>query len=439
MKHPINRTNMKTNITILFTFLLGIRAIAQNPAPAPVQNNSVLVMNAKAHLGNGQVIENAAIGFEYGKLTLVADATTIRLQKGSYGTVIDGNGKHVYPGMIACNTTLGLTEIDMVRSTQDHSEVGEMNPNVRSIISYNTDSKVQPTVRSNGVLLAEVSPRGGMISGSSSVVTLDAWNWEDAAYSRDLGIHMNWPRMYIYAGGGAESEENQRKQLQQDLNAIDQFFSEAKAYCLAPKAPEKNVRFEAVRGLFNGTQKIFIHCGYVKEIEAAVIFAKKYGFKMVLVGGSDAWRVVGLLKENHVPVVLGQTHALPAREDDDVDLPYRLPALLDKAGVDCAISIDGSWQVRNLPFMAGTASTYGVAPERAVAMVTSIPAAILGIADRTGTLEVGKDATLIITSGDLLDMKTSVVEQAFIQGRTINLDDVQKQLYRKYMDKYGLK
>jgi imidazolonepropionase-like amidohydrolase len=400
---------------------------------------SVLIMNATAHLGDGRVIENAAIGFEKGKITLVADAKTIRLRKDAYVEVIDGAGKHVYPGLIACNTNLGLTEIDMVRATQDQREVGELNPNVRSLISYNTDSKVIPTVRSNGILLAEVSPRGGMISGSSSVFALDGWNWEDAVRLKDIGIHMNWPRMYVYQGGGPEAEENQRKRMQEELSTLEQFFNEAKSYCSDKQVGETNLRFESVRGLFDGSKKLFIHCGYVKEIEAAVLFCKKFGIKMVLVGGTDAWRVTALLKENNIPVVLGQTHALPAREDDDIDLPYRLPGLLDKAGVECAISIDGSWQVRNLPFMAGTAAAYGVDRERALSMISLIPARILGMDGQSGTLEVGKDATLIVSGGDLLDMKSSIVERAFINGRAISLDDAQKQLYRKYKDKYDLK
>jgi imidazolonepropionase-like amidohydrolase len=426
-------------ILATFVALFSKNIAAQNPAPAAKQAGSVLIMNVKAHIGNGQVIDNAVIGFDAGKLTLVADATTVRLKKDSYAVVIDGYGKHAYPGLVACNTNIGLAEIDMVRSTLDYNEVGEMNPNIRSIISYNTDSKIIPTVRSNGVLMAEVTPHGGMISGTSSVVQLDAWNWEDAAVVMDNNMHLNWPRMYVYQGGGPEAEDNQRQRMQRELTTLDQFFSEAVAYSKLQKPQELNVRFEAMRGLFDGSKKLFVHAGYVKEIEAAVLFAKKYQLKMVLVGGGDAWRVASLLKENNIPVILGQTHALPPREDDDIDLPYKLPYLLNKAGVTCAISIDGSWQERNLPFMAGTAAAYGLDKEEALKMITSVPAQLLGIYASAGTLEVEKDANLILTSGDILDMRSSVVEAAFIQGRTIDLDDVQKQMYRKYKTKYGLK
>jgi imidazolonepropionase-like amidohydrolase len=432
--------NMKSVSILLLALLSAFSTVSgQNPAPVPAQTGSVLIMNVKAHLGDGKTIENAAIGFEAGKLTLVADATTIRLQQGAYKEIVDGGGRHVYPGLVACNTFIGLSEIDMVRSTRDESEVGEMNPNVRSIISYNTDSKIIPTVRSNGVLVAEVTPHGGIISGTSSVVQLDAWNWEDAAVRTDIGIHMNWPRMYVTQGGTPEQEENQRTRIQRELNALELFFSEAAAYCKQKTPVEKNLRFEAMRGLFDRSLTLFVHCGYVKEIEASVLFSKKHGVRMVLVGGTDAWKVTELLKENNVAVILGQTHALPAREDEDTDQPYKLPFLLHQAGIVCAISIDGSWQERNLPFMAGTAAAFGVPQEEAVAMITSVPSRLLGISDRVGTLEVGKDATLLITSGDILDMRSSIVEAAYIQGRRIVLDDVQKQLYRKYMDKYGLK
>ena len=270
------------------------------------------------------MIQNSAIGFENGKLILVADATTIKLDRSKYKTIVDGNNKHVYPGFICCNTTLGLAEIDLVRATNDYYEVGEMNANVRSIISYNTDSKIIPTVRSNGVLLAQVVPQGGTITGQSSVVELDAWNWEDASYKADEGIHLNWPRMYIAKHANAESEDVQRNRMTQQLGAIDLFFKEAKSYSMQATPVETNLRFEAMRGIFDGNKKLYVHCDFIKEIVAAVEFSKKYQVKMVLVGGGDSWRVSDLLKSNKIPVVLGNTHSLPPREDDRFR-PFRGP------------------------------------------------------------------------------------------------------------------
>jgi len=268
-------------------------------------------------------------------------------------------------------------------------------------------------------------------------VQLDAWNWEDAAVRTDIGLHLNWPRMFVYRSS-PEQEENQRNTTIRELAALEQLFAEAKAYAAGAKPLEENVKLEAMRGLFDGSKKLFVHCDYVKEIEAAVAFSKRWGTKLVIVGGADAWRVTDLLRKEQVPVILGRTHSLPPREDDDTDLPYKLPGLLRKAGVVFALSIDGSWQLRNLPYMAGTTAGYGLTKEEALAAITASPAAILGIADRTGKLETGKDANLLIVSGDLLDMRSSTVEQAFINGRSISLDNVQKQLYQKYSDKYGL-
>ena len=431
---------MKKNIVLhlIFCAVIGMTAKAQNPAPAPAQREPVLIMNGIAHIGNGKVIENSVIAFENGKITMIGDATVIKLDEGRYKKRITAFGKHIYPGFINCNSSLGLTEIDLVRSTNDNYEVGELNPNVRSIIAYNTDSKIPPTVRCNGVLTEQIVPEGGTISGQSSVVVLDAWNWEDAAYKTDDGIHLNWPRMYIAKYPGADPEEKQRERMNKEMNNIEQLFREAKAYSVSTP-PEKNLRFESMKGLFNGSKPLYVHCGYVKEIESAVLFCKKYGVKMVLVDGQDAWRVTGLLKENNIPVILGRTHTLPPREDDDVDLPYKLPYLLKEAGVNFALSVGGSWQTRNLPFMAGTAAAYGLTKEEALMSITSSPAKILGIDASTGTLETGKDATLFISSGDALDMCTNNVESAFINGREINLDNVQKQLYRKYKEKYGMK
>ena len=421
-------------IGILFSF----KSYAQNPAPALAQKEAILIINGIAHIGNGQVIQNSAIGFKEGKLTLVAEATGIKIDKSEYKLIIDAAGKHVYPGFINCNSNIGLTEIDAVRSTRDFNETGEFNPNVRSIIAFNTDSKIPATVRSNGVLLSQIVPQGGVISGQSSVVELDAWNWEDAAYKTDEGIHINWPRMYTIFNNPNETEEVQRQKIQSNLNAIELLFSEAKAYSLNSNPTEKNLKYEAMKGLFNASKKLYVHCDYVKEIVSAINMAKRFGVKMVLVDGADSFRVTDLLKENNIPVILGRIHSLPQREDDDFDLPYKLPFLLKQAGVVFAIGIESSWQARNLMFNAGTACAFGLTKEEALVSITSTPAKILGIDERVGTLEEGKDATLFISEGDALDMRTNKVTKAFIRGKDINLDNIQSQLYRKYMTKYGL-
>jgi imidazolonepropionase-like amidohydrolase len=418
--------------------LIGNLSYAQNPAPAPEQTQPILIQGVTIHTGNGTVIENGIVAFASGKINYAGDASGKNSLKdvNSY-KVIDAKGKHIYPGIIALNTIIGLSEIDLVRSTLDYYEVGEMNPDVRAVISYNTDSKIIPTVRSNGVLLAESTPEGGIISGTSSVMMLDGWNWEDATYKSEAGIHLNWPRMTISKGQNAEAEEKQRENISKKLETIRSFFTEAKTYT-KQNPEEKNLRFEAMKDLFNGNKRLFVHCDFLKEIISAVNFCKEFGVKMVLVGGMDSWRVTELLKENNIPVVIVRTHLLPPREDEDVDLPYKLPSLLTKAGIMVCITDGGSWPQRNIPFQAGTAAAHGLTKEEALSCITLNPAKVLGIDSTTGTIETGKDATLFISTGDVLDMKTNNVEQAFIRGKEIVLDDVQKQLYRKYMKKYGL-
>jgi imidazolonepropionase-like amidohydrolase len=432
--------NFKQIIFILFAITLFIsnNVSAQNPAPAPPEKDAILIMNGTAHIGNGTVIENSAIGIKDGKIVLVGDATKIKLDKSAYPIVIDASGKQIYPGFIECNSTIGITEIDLVRSTRDFGEVGDINPNVRSIIAYNTDSKISATVRSNGVLMAQVVPDGNFITGQSSVVELDAWNWEDALYKADDGIHINWPRMFIIYNHPTKTEEQQKQDIDAAMNAIEGLFNDAKAYSLNSKPQEKNVKLEAMRGLFDRTKKLYVHCDYVKAIVSAVSFAKKYGIKMVLVGGNDCHMVTDLLKANDVPVILGRTHSLPPREDDDVYIQYKLPSILQNAGITFAISVEGSWQARNVMFNAGNAAAFGLTHEQALASVTSSPAKILGIGDRAGTLEEGKDATLFISDGDALDMRTNNVVRAFMRGRDINLDNIQKQLYLKYKEKYAI-
>ena len=422
---------------LLSLFITSIQA--QTIPVAPKQDSIIILMNGIAHLGNGEVIENSAIGFENGKITFVADARTIRLEQ-SKAKIINIAGKHVYPGLIACNTNLGLSEIEAARATQDAREVGDFNPNIRSIIAYNTDSKVIPTVRSNGILLAQVVPQGGIISGSSTVVQLDAWNWEDAQYKTDEGIHLNFPSFYSYHfnedGGSIGVNEHYADEVQNIRN----FFDEAKAYTQTTTHETINMKLEAMRGLFDAKKKLFIHADGVKEITAAVLFAKSYNMSCVIVGGSEAWKCTDILVANHVSVILGRIQSLPGSDDEDYDLPYKTPALLKKAGVDFCLSMDGFWQQRNLPFLAGEAVAYGsMTPEEALMYITSNAAHILGIDNTTGILSEGKDANIIVSDGDILDMKTINIIYAFIQGREINLDNKQKDLYEIYKEKYGIK
>lgn len=433
---------MKTIKTLAAALLLvNAAAFAQQPVPAKPQSKSILLMNGVAHIGNGKVLDNAVIGLKEGKIVMVADARVVRIDVSKWDTVINIPGKHVYPGFIATNSTMGLQECESVRATRDQYEVGMFNPEVRSIIAYNTDSKIQPTVRTNGVLLAQITPRGGRISGTSSVVELDGWNWEDATYKMDDGIHVNWPPVVARNFDSPPYALEKSKTYETELRELEDFFREAKAYAANSKPEEKNLRYEAMKGIFDGSKTLFLRADYVKEITEAVAFSKKMGItRMVIVGGRDSWQCSTLLKENNIAVMIGRPHDLPPTADSDLDQPYKTPAMLQKAGVLFCIQNEGdqeTHQTRNLGFLAGTAAAYGMTKEEALAAITSNPAKILGIDKTVGTLEEGKDATLFISTGDALDMRTNNVELAYIRGKKIQLTNEQMRLYETYKKKYG--
>lgn len=394
------------------------------------QSRGVLLKNGIIHTGDGRIYPNGVIFFQNGIITRVDSFDDNRSYKDS--RIIDLQGKHVYPGLIAANTIVGLNEIDAVRATRDFSETGIFNPNVRTAVAYNTDSKIIPTLITNGILFAQTVPVGGLISGSSSIMKFSGDNWQNSLYKADGGIHLNWPVMYRSTGWWAEPGDIIKTNNDKDLQALENFFDAAKNYSLIQKPDQINLRFEAMKKLFSGQAKLFIHVNYVKEIISAVMFCRKYKIKAVLVGAEDAWRVPELLTENDIPVIIHSLHRLPSKNNDDVNAPYSLPALLKKQGVKFCISMGGSWEVRNLPFIAGTAAAFGLSREDALRSVTSDAAEILGIYQRTGSLSVGKDANIIISSGDILDMKSNIIQFAFIQGIELKLENHQTELYQKY-------
>ncbi len=418
---------------LLVSLLMFTQAFAQKPSQK--QSKKIILKGATVHVGNGTVLNNASIAFENGKITEVSTSTINE----SGAEVIDAKGKHIYPGLICVDSRLGLEEIEAVRATLDYAEVGELNPNIRSVIAYNTDSKIIPTVRSNGILLALSVPEGGIIPGTSSLMKLDGWNWEDAAYKMDVATQLNWPSMRIRNAWWAPPADEQRKQSAENMAMIKRFFDEAKAYAQLDKPASTNLKFEAMKQIFNGSRKLFISAASAKEITSSVLFAESYGIKPVILGAQEAYMVADFLKEHNVPVIYTNPHSLPANEDDDIDMPYKTAKILKDKGVLYALSINGSWQQRNLPFLAGTTAAYGLSKEEALQSITLSAAKILGVDKTTGSLEVGKDANIIISEGDVLDMRTSQITKAYIQGASIDLDNKQKELYRTYLDKYELK
>jgi imidazolonepropionase-like amidohydrolase len=433
----------KSFIYLLSCLAIGTTMQAQESVyPAKKQDGPVYIMNGTVHVGNGQVLNNTSIEIKDGKITAIG--TNITPAAGS--TVADAKGKHIYPGLILSSSNLGLVEVSTVRATVDAVEIGEYNPSVRSIVAYNTDSKVINTLKANGITHANIVPEGGTISGSSSIVQLDAWNWEDAIYAGDNGIHLNLPSLYNrpnrFAGfaGVREPQGDPVKRGLDQIEEIKQFLHAAKAYAAEASHASTNLKFEALQGLFSKKQKLYIHCDVAREILAAIDFKTEFGFDIVLIGASESVQVADLLRKNEIPVILSQMHALPTLPDDGVDLPYQTPALLQKAGVLFAINDeDGQQRGKNLPFNAGTAAAYGLTKEQALSSITLNAAKILGIADRTGSLETGKDANIVISEGDILDMRSSQITLVMIGGRIVSLTDKHKQLYDRYVYKYGLK
>lgn len=426
----------KTIYSLLFFFLVG-NLLAQQ-TPADKQTAPFSIEGATAHLGNGTIIENSLIMFNDGKITFVGSAMAKIARQ---GTVITAKGKHVYPGFIATNATLGLVEIDAVKASDDEDEIGAMNPHIRSIIAYNAESKVVESMRPNGVLMAQTTPRGGVISGTSSVVQLDAWNWEDASIKTDDGIHMNWPGSFTRGRWwlGEDPALKPDTKYAEKTAQVKMYFENAKLY-LSNKKEKTHLPYEATAGLFNGSKKLFIHVNGQKEITDAVTIAKELGINNItIVRAEGADKVADFLVKNNVSVILNRPHRNPNSEDDAYDSSYTIAKTLTEKGILVSIGMEGQMErmnTRNIPFYAGTFAAHGLDKEEAVKLITLNAAKILGIDAFVGSLEVGKDATLFISEGDALEMRGNVLTDAFIEGRKISLETHQTKLWKRYANKY---
>lgn len=429
-------------IYTLLTLVCFSLGIAQQ-TPAPEQTKDIAIIGATAHIGDGTVVENSTIILSNGKISQVLEANNNDGLAFETMDVIEAKGKHVYPGFIVANGTLGLVEVDAVKASNDLSELGAFNPHIRSIIAYNAESKVVESMRPNGVLLGQVVPRGGRITGTSSVVQYDAWNWEDAVVKMDDGIHINWPNSFRRGRWwlGEDPGLKPNKDYAKEVKELTDYFNESKSYNKGSK-PEVHLPFEALAGLFDGTKRLYINVDDEKGITDAVNFAKSQGVENVtIVGAYEAHKVADFLKNNDISVFLRRVHSRPNNEDDDYDMPFKLAKHLVDAGVLVALEPSGQMErmnSRNLPFYAGTTVAYGLTKEQALQLITSNPAKILGIEDRFGTLEEGKSATLFISEGDALDMRTNKVTHAFIDGRQVSLETHQTELAKRYSDKYNI-
>ncbi|HKL02321.1 MAG TPA: amidohydrolase family protein [Cryomorphaceae bacterium] len=425
---------MRILLHLLFC-LSAIIAFAQS------DQSGFLITGVEVHTGKGDVIENGAVGVKSGIITYAGKLEDA--PKTGYAITIEHNGAMLYPGLIAGNTTLGLNEIFAVRATHDYREVGVMKPNVRALIAYNAESVITETVLANGILFAQICPRGGVIKGKSSVVKLQGWNWEDAAYKVDEGIHMDWPQMFKRKGDRDDPRAYEPDdEYIENLRKIKSYFADSRAYAKRENPITRDIEKEAMRGVFSGETRLYISADFIKEIREIVAFKRTHKIdKITIVGGYDAWMAAELLRENNISVMVKRTNSLPKFAEDPIDAAFSLPGKLAEEGVLFCFQMDGdmeTMQNRNLPFNIGSAIAYGLDREKALQAATLDAAKILGIDERTGSIELGKEANFIITEGDLFDMRTSIIKQAYIKGEKIDLGTRQKELYEKYMGKYGL-
>jgi imidazolonepropionase-like amidohydrolase len=437
---------------IILLNVLFLNLIFSQQTPAPTQDKSVLIFGGITHVGDGQIINNSVIGFTDGKIDLIASSEENWTDKllnmfsdsnnKKYDTIIDASNQHIYPGIIALNSNLGLVEVDAVRASVDDDEAGIYLPEIRSIIAYNAESKAVESMRPNGVLVAQIAPNGGVISGSSSVVQLDAWNWEDAVIKYDQGLHINWPSPYTFGrwwlgeDRGLKANNNYNKQV----NDLKEFFDKSKANMNLDKS--MNLKSRSMKAIFEGESTVYLYADDEKEIVDGVLFFKKFGInKIVIVGASEAKNQLDFIKENNIPVVVKQPYRFPQSDDSDPRETFMLAKKMIDKGILVSIDPSGAPQsrvsIRNLPFYAGSFSSYGIDKEVALSMITLNPAKMLGIDSEFGTLEIGKSATLFISKGDALDIISNNVTHAFISGRKISLETHQTRLWRRYSNKYS--
>lgn len=422
---------MRLAKTFALLLVLVTSLAAHDYIPGEKQSHPILLSGGNVFTVSGDMLPGHDILFEDGRIT--------RIERGIPAPpgceVVDVSGKNVYPGLIACGTTLGLTEIGSVRATNDSREIGRVTPEVMTHTAYNPDSELQPTVRANGITTVQVAPDGRLLRGRSCILHLDGWTVEEAAVKLIDGMHMSWPATGINTGWWeSRSPEEQRRDQQRNRDQMASIFEDALAYHKArladPKTPV-DLRLEAMAPLFSGDLPLYVSADDSRQIEEAVVFCRERAIKLVIVGAREAYKVADLLRENDVPVIYGSVQVLPGA-DQSYDLPFRIPKMLKDAGVKFCISNFSSWGSRNLPWQAGQAAAYGLDGAEALRSVTLSAAEILGIGDQQGSIEVGKKATIVVSDGDILDYMGHNVIMMYIDGRKIDLDSKHKELYRKY-------
>lgn len=418
--------------------LLATTAFGNPEVPAAAQKGPIALIGATIHPVDGDPIEKGTILFENGKITALGKDVKLpaNVEK------VDCKGQHIYPGLFDAQTDIGLVEINSVRATADFREVGNMNPNVRALAAVNPDSEIIPVTRSNGVLLALTAPRGILVAGRSAVIQMDGWTPEQMSLKDGASLMIHWPQPASNPSPADPSDDPIASLPRDDaVQIMRKAFLDARQYGAARKSdPDYPVdaRWESLQDVLAGLTPVMIHAESLEQIQGAVAFGDEFKLKVILVGGYDAARCADLLKARSIPVIVTAVYRLPRRRGDDYDAPYTLCERLRAAGVQFCISSSsrfGASTVRNLPYHAATAAAYGLPADEALKAITLYPAQICGVADRVGSLKVGKDATLFLASGDPLETPTQITA-AYIQGRKVAWNDRHKRLFDKYQEKY---
>ena len=411
---------------------------AQVRMTVPPQSEPVALVGATIHTVTSGVIENGTILLENGLITAIG--TDVDIPAGT--RVVDATGKHIYPGLIDAFSTVGIAEIGAVDVSNDVNELGDFNPNVRADIAVNAESRHIGTTRSAGVLTTLTTPGGGLVSGMSSAMALEGWSWEEMSMQSATALNVNWPNPNRrgfrgfpgFRFGPQEDPPSYEEQVQQ----LKDFFAEARAYRDAVAAGEEvrsDSRYAAMIPVIDGDIPVVVAADGAAQISDAITWAQEEDLRIVIRGGRDAIHVADRLVAEDIPVILTSTMSGPGRQYEGYDGAYSMPARLHEAGVRFAIAGgSGSLYSNRLPFEAGVAVAFGLPEEEALKAVTINPARFLGLDDRVGSLEPGKQATFLITTGTPLDM-TSDIEQAYIQGRELDMMDIQKYFFEKYMEK----
>jgi imidazolonepropionase-like amidohydrolase len=400
---------------------------------------TVSIVNATVHTVAGPVLRNATVSFRGGRIVEVGEG--VAPLEGA--TIVDATGKHVYPGMIDANTAVGLTEISAVPGSVDVAEIGDINANVNPAIAVNPDSELIPVARANGLTHVLTVPSGGLISGQSSLTRLHGWTWEDTVAATPVAMHVRWPSFRIRRGGErTPSESDQKKRRQERIDLVSQALDDARAYDRARKGDPStpvDAGLEALIPVIEGRVPVIVHASEIRQLESVLDWAKEEGLRPIVAGNGDVWRLADRLARQRVPVIVTSILSLPTRDDEPYDTPFTLPSKLREAGVEFCIASSGSRfgaaMTRSLPYHAAMAAAFGLDREEALRSVTLYPARLLGVDDALGSIEVGKSASLVVTDGDPLEIRTRI-ERVFVDGWPLDpAENRHDRLYRKYRDR----